>query len=231
MPSPPTDQTELAISPDGSLIVYRATVDGADGLYVRPVDQLEGELLSGTEGAGSIFFSPDGIEVGFSTGVDQTLKKLRVSGGPTTTLAPMPGAPRGVSWGPDGTIIFARFNPGSGLFRVSAAGGEPEMLTEPEAQTPLHWWPEVLPNGRAVLFTIGAVGSTLQNAQLAVLDLETGDQRVLPLSGTHPRYLSSGHILYSSENTLMAVAFDADQLEVVGDPIPVLEGVPLAARG
>ena len=135
---------------DGSLVVYRATVDGEDGLYVRPVDRLEGELLPGTEGAGSVFFSPDGDEVGFATGVDGTLKKIQISGGAAITLCPMPSLPRGASWGPDDTIIFARFD---GLFRVSAAGGEPEMWTM--AETPVrHSWPEVLPGGRAVLFTI-----------------------------------------------------------------------------
>ena len=223
VPSPPTNQTELAISPDGNLIVYRATVDGEDGLYVRPVESLEGRLLPGTAGAGSIFFSPEGDEVGFSTGVDQTLKKIRVSGGPTTTLAPMPTGPRGASWGPDDTIIFARGGAGNGLFQVSAAGGEPVMLTEPEAPE-RHYWPEVLPNGRGVLFTIEQ--GQVDTRQLAVLDIATGDQRVLPLNGSHPRYLSSGHVVYSSSgDTLWAVGFDADQLNVVGDPIPVLEGV------
>ena len=72
----------------------------------------------------------------------------------------------------------------------------------------------------------------IQNPRLAVLDLDTGDQRILPLNGSHPRYLSSGHFVYSSiENTVWAVGFDADQLEVVSDSIPVLEGVPLLRDG
>jgi serine/threonine-protein kinase len=224
-PDQPSGGTELAISPNGRLIAYAATVDGESGLYIRPVDSLEGRLLPGTEGAVGMFFSPDGTEVAFGTGVDNSLKKIRVSGGPATTLCALTNFWRGGSWGPDGTIVFAML--GSGLFRVSAAGGEPEMLTEPEAPNVDHW-PDVLPNGRAVLF---ATGSNLENVQIAVLVLETGNQHVLPLSGTHPRYLSSGHILYSSGSTLMAVAFDADQLEVVGDPIPVLEGVPQAGTG
>ena len=229
VPSQTTNRTELAISPDGNLIVYRATVDSEDGLYVRPVESLEGRLLPGTEGAGSIFFSPDGDEVGFVSPVDGTLKKIRVSGGPTTTLAPMPSGPRGASWGPDDTIIFARSGAGNGLFQVSAAGGEPVMLTEPEAPE-RHYWPEVLPNGRGVLFTIEQ--GQVDTRQLAVLDIATGDQRVLPLNGSHPRYLSSGHVVYSSSgDRLWAVAFDADQLNVVGDPIPVLEGVFRGAPG
>ena len=225
-PSQPTlIETELAISPDGRLIVYRATVAGEDGLYVRPVDRLEGELLPGTAGAGSVFFSPDGTQVGFVSHVDGTLKKIRVSGGPAVTLCPVPPVIPGVTWGLDDMIIFATLG---GLARVSAAGGESEMLTTPEAPV-LHFWPEVLPNGRGVLFTIAS--STGGNAQLAVLDLETGEQRDLPLRGTHPHYLSSGHLLYSVGDALWAVGVDADRFEVVGDPIPVLEGVTITVTG
>ena len=182
VPSPLTTATALAISPDGSVIVYRARVDGEEGLYVRHVDRLEGEMLTSMVPAGSVFFSPDGAWVGFSTRVDQTLKKIPVTGGPALTLCPMPSAPRGASWGPDDTIIFARF--GTGLFRVSAAGGEPEMLTTPESPD-RHYWPEVLPSGRAVLFTVDRGPAALdETKQIAVLDLETGEQQVLIQGGT-----------------------------------------------
>jgi serine/threonine-protein kinase len=232
VPVQTTWETELTISPDGRTVVYRATLDGEDGLYVRPVDQLEGELLPGTAGAGSIFFSPDGTEIGFFTNVDGTLKKIRVSGGPTTTLCPMPTAPRGASWGPE-DIIFAVTGGGNGLLRVSAAGGEPETLTTPEPPQS-HIWPDLLPGGRAVLFTIaGGAGFSItgESSQIAVLNLETGEQHVLIEGGSYPRYLSSGHLVYRRTNTLWAVGFDADRLEVVTDPIPVLEEVAAPNSG
>jgi serine/threonine-protein kinase len=231
VPNSPVDATGLAISPDGRLIAYRATVDGESGLYIRPVDGLEGRLLPGTEGALGMFFSPNGTEVGFATFPDPALKKIRVSGGPITTLAPMPSPFRGASWGTDGSIVFARANIGN-LFRVSEAGGEPQILTTPE-DTQRHRWPEVLLNGRGVLFTIAegpGIPGTLQ--QLAVFDLETDASRPLGLLGSHPRYLSSGHLIYSSSgNTLWAVAFDADRLEVIGDPVRVLEQVFVGGPG
>ena len=222
-PVPLTRRTELAISPDGQVVIYRAVVDGEDGLYVRHLDRLEAERLV-SEPAGSVFMSPDGAWVGFFTPSDETLKKVQVSGGPALTLCPMLVPPRGASWGPDDTIVFAA--DAGGLFRVPAAGGEPEALTMPELPE-RHYWPEVLPSGRAVLFTIVRVadGETGERSDLAVLDLSTGEQRVLLQGGTHPQYLSSGHLVYSVANTLRAVRFDADRLEVVSDPIPVVEGV------
>lgn len=224
--------THLAISPDGSTILYRTFVDGESRVYVRRVDRLEGELLPGVENAGSLFFSPDGQWVGFSTGIDRTLKKIQVTGGAAITLCPMPSGPRGASWGPDDTIIFARFGAGSGLFRVSAAGGEPEVLTTPEAPA-RHYWPEFLPDVQAVLFTISAgVTATIsgETSQIAVLDLDTMEQRVLIEGGTHPRYVSD-HLVYSFNDTLRAVRFDADRLEVLSDPIPVLEGLTATTSG
>ena len=231
-PGPPSTMTHLAISPDGSTILYRTFVDGESRVYVRRVDRLKGELLPGVENAGSLFFSPDGQWVGFSTGIDRTLKKIQVTGGAAITLCPMPSGPRGASWGPDDTIIFARFGAGSGLFRVSAAGGEPEVLTTPEAPA-RHYWPEFLPDGQAVLFTISAgVTATIsgETSQIAVLDLDTIEQRVLIEGGTHPRYVSD-HLVYSFNDTLRAVRFDADRLEVLSDPIPVLEGLTATTSG
>ena len=228
VPGPPSSNTNLAISPDGSTIVYRTFVDGVSRLYVRRVDRLEGALLAGVDSVGSLFFSPDGQWIGFSTGVDSTLKKIQVTGGAAITLCPMPPGPRGASWGPDDTIIFAR--QGSGLFRVSAAGGEPEPLTIPESPE-RHYWPELLPGGRAVLFTIALNANvSSETSQIAVLDLDTQEQRVLIEGGTHPRYVS-GHLIYSFDDTLRAVRFDPDQLEVLSDPIPVLEGLTATPSG
>jgi serine/threonine-protein kinase len=229
-PSPapvvPTAWTELAISADGRTVVYRTVEDGEDGLYVRPVDRLEGELLPGTADAASVFLSPDGTEVGFYSRVDQALKTIRISDGIASTLFPSID-PRGASWGADDTIVFAHDDGGvKRLSRISAAGGEPEILTTPDGVEG-HYWPEMLPGGRRVLFTIVRAGSVItgETSQIAVLDLDTGETSVLVPRGTYPRYVSSGHLAYSIGETLWAVPFDADELEVMGDPTPVLEGV------
>ena len=149
--------------------------------------------------------------------------KVATAGGPPVTLTPLSAAPVGASWGADDRVIFATANPTTGLLRVAADGGEPEVLTTPNRGTD-HWWPEVLPGGNAVLFTI-TTAATVDNAQIAVLDLTTGDQKILIRGGSHARYVFSGHLVYGLAGTLRAVAFDLDRLEVIGTPVAVLEQV------
>ena len=223
-------QRGLAISPDGTRIVYRASADGGSQLYVRPMDQLDGTSLFRAErDVANPFFSPDGAWVGFATNDDQTWKKVSILGGPPVTLFPGPGPPRGASWGPDDTIIFAYV--GTGLFRGPAAGGEPEVLTTPDTEQGerFHYWSEILPGGEAVLFTIfkGAAGEN----EIAVLNLVTGEWKVLLPAGSNPHYAPTGHIVYGVDGTLQAVPFDLDRLEVTGDPVPVLEGVMTGRLG
>ena len=93
-----------------------------------------------------------------------------------------------------------------------------------------HVFPQFLPSGRAVLFTITNTQS-IDTSQIAVLDLETGDYEVLIPGGSDPRYAASGHIVCGVAGTLRAVAFDLDSLEVRGVPVPVLEGVVTKGTG
>jgi serine/threonine protein kinase len=239
---------DLAISSDGRRIVFVGAGEGkSPQLFVRTLDQLEAQPLVGPAAPRTPFFSPDGNWIGFFDSVPNVLKKVAVSGGPAITLCSITGAPgasgggvRGASWGPDNTIVFATNDPTTGLLRVSAGGGTPEVLTRPNPQKDEadHFWPEVLPGGNAILFTIMTVAGSpvatargLETAQIAVLDLRTGQQKVLVRGGSHPHYVSTGHIVYGIEGTLRAVAFDLDRLEVRSDPGPVLQGVVTKSTG
>jgi serine/threonine-protein kinase len=219
--APPTAMMNrsLAITPDGRRIIYEADRT----LVVRDLDQLGATPLSErSPGLLGIFLSPDGRWVGYFQG--RALKKISILGGPAETIIhEIPeGGPHGASWGPDDTIVFATTGPG-GLWRVSSDGGEPEQLTTPDPIEGDHRWPEVLPGGEAVLFTMDAVSSA--NVQIAVLFLDSGETKVLMSGGSQPRYAPTGHIVYSVGETLRAVGFDLAALEVTSDPIPVLDDV------
>ncbi len=148
---------DLALTPDGTRLVYV----GANGasLFVRTLDQLDATPLAGLNAAFGPFVSPDGQWIGVYDGASApALKKVAITGGPAVTLGRPDGPTRGASWGADGTIIFATISATTGLQRIAAAGGEPTVLTRPNraAGEADHVWPEFLPGGQAVLFTITA---------------------------------------------------------------------------
>jgi serine/threonine-protein kinase len=111
-----------------------------------------------------------------------------------------------------------------------------EVLTRPDpAQGEAdHLWPEILPDGRAVLFTITSLKDGLGAAQIAILDLETGKRQVLLRGGTHAHYVQSGHLgylIYGQAGRLQAVAFDQARREVRGAPVTVVPDVVTSSNG
>ena len=228
--------TDVAISPTGTHIAYLTGggVNGGEQLHIRPLAQLTSETLVTTGSLNSPFFSPDGTSVGFydfRPTDASVLQRVSVRGGPTSTICALPASLFGASWGTDGTIVFGTGDPSDGLWRVAAVGGEPVLLTTPNSEQGEvnHAWPEMLPGGHAVLFTI--VANPIDESQIAVLSLDTGEQKVLVRGGSFPRYAPTGHLLYGVQGNLWAVGFDPDRLETRGDPVPVLEGVLMKDEG
>jgi serine/threonine-protein kinase len=219
--------TNFAVSADGTRIAYVLESGGSRQLYVRSLDQTEGTALSGTEGAYGPFFSPDGEWVAFFA--NNTLKKVSVSGGAPLTLCDARNA-KGGSWGPDDTIVFAP-HVTVGLSRVPAAGGPPEAITEKAQGVRSHRWPQFLPGGRAVLFIVQPSGSSYDDSNIEVLNLEIGERKVIHQGGSYPRYLPSGHLVYAREGTLFGAPFDLDHLEMKGSPVPLLEGLMQGPSG
>ena len=118
----------------------------------------------------------------------------------------------------------------TGLVRISAAGGEAEPLTTLEEGETAHRWPHILPDGQSVLFTV-VKGQGSENMEIAALTLDTGVRVPLVSGGSNPHYAPTGHLVYGVDGTLRAVRFDPDRLAVMGDPVPVLEGVVTNAFG
>ena len=212
------EAVDLAISPDGATIVYRSGENPQ--LYVRAVDEIEGRRLGGTEGALMPFFSPDGEWIGFQMG--SALMRVSVDGGAAFTLCALASPLQGATWGEDGRIIFAGSTIPGWLFEVNADGGEPQVLTVRDANT--DRWPRHLPGGRLLLFTRGT-GPTAVDKEIAVLDLDTDAETLLGIVGSGAHYVSTGHLVYGTNGTLWAVPFDSARVDVLGAPVPVVEGV------
>ena len=214
----------IALSPDGTRLVYAARVgSGNPQIYSRSLDQLDAVPIRGTDGARFAFFSPDGQWIGFNS-LDGKLKKVPIGGGPVVTLSDS-GFAMGATWLPDDSIIFRPFA-GVSLFRVSAAGGKPEEFLKPDGKSEISLrWPEALPGGKAILFSIERRSADFTSDAIGALRLDTRERRVLVEGGMHPHYISSGHLVFARGGEILAVPFDQRTLQVKGSPVPVIEGV------
>jgi serine/threonine-protein kinase len=220
---------DMAITPDGSTIVYVSMQGGARKVFVRRLDSFALTMLH----EGTLFYepvmSPDSQWVAFNDESDYTLRKMSLSGGPIVAITQIGREMLGATWGADDTIIYAT---GEGLWRVPASGGAPVSIAKPDASRgeTQYAWPELLPGGRTVLLAI-RTGSLSGDAAIAALDLQSHAVKILVQGGTSPRYSPTGHLLFTAEGTLRAVGFDPATLEVHGTPVPLVDGIVSKAVG
>jgi len=205
-------QLPFALSPDGSQLVYAADrIDNPTQLFLRLMNQYEVRPIPGTDGASSPFFSPDGQAVGFF--VNEKLKTVTLRGGEPRTIceANFP-RPTG-SWGDDGMIYFIGRD---GLSRVSAAGGDVELLAV-ESDPVAGNYPQLLPGGKAVLM------SSREGA--LYVSLETMEQKLLFEDAHYVRYVPTGHLVYERSGALEAVPFSLATPKVTSSPAPVIQKI------
>ena len=209
----------VALSPDGTQFVYQADQQ----LYLRRLDQLEATAIPGTQEPDgfSPFISPAGEWIGFYAGGQ--LKKVAMSGGAAVTLGDVASPPYGASWGADDMILVGQ-GP-DGIWQVPGTGGTPEVVLRVEDGEQAHG-PQMLPGGEWVLFTLRPAGvSTWDAAQIVMQSLVTDERVVLIEGGRDARYVETGHLIYALDGVVFAQAFDRDARQVLGGPVPLVEGV------
>ena len=209
----------VAVSPDGRYLAYSSGRRGL-GLYLRRFDEWTLSPLSGSEGAQGPFFSPDSRWIAFFVGGE--IKKIRLDGGTAETVAATQAGGRGGSWTEESMIYFTQT---AGLFRVSAEGGAPELVLplDQGAGHRRYTWPEALPEGKAVLFTV----QHDDRFDSFLYEIESRESRVLVEGATNARYAGSGHLVVSRDGSLEAIPFDLENLEVTGPPRSVVERVAM----
>ena len=216
------DGVPFALSPDGSRLVYVARdTSSSPTLLLRDVGVEQPTPLAGTRGAAQPFFSPDGQWIGFLQG--NTLRKVPVSGGSAITICYVDGALYGASWGPNDVIVFSAQNR---LWRVPATGGTAPVALMPVPTSERDRWPDLLPDGRIVLFT-RMRGTSGGGVTVGARSLDDATVRDVSPIGLNPHYVASGYLAYTQSitGTTVAVAFDAQRVTVTGAPRPIAERV------
>jgi serine/threonine protein kinase len=212
----------VAISPNGQRLVFVSN----GRLMTRRLDQPVSVALGRTEGVSSFFLSPDSESVAFVS--DGKLKRLAMDGRSVVTICDAPAELRGGSWGDGDTIIFAGLF--GGLMRVKVGVGHAEPLTQLDADELTHRWPQLLPGGKAVLFTSHTAPTWWSRARIDVLSLVDGRRTRLQERASFGRFISDsdgrgGYLTFVRGGALFAAPFDPISLKLLGPPFPVLERV------
>ncbi len=220
----PGEHPILAITRDGSRIVFVAGSGDSRQLYLRPTNKLVASPVPGTEGAFAPFFSPDGRWIAFFT--PSKLEKIPADGGEPIELTDS-GMARGGVWCDDDTIVFAPFT-SSGLMRIPSGGGKPIPLTEldPARQERTHRWPALLPGGE-IAFTVGTAGKPgdYEDSQIDAVSVATGKRRPLVIGASMVRYAASGHLVLARDNQLFAMRLTDAKGRALINATPVVQGV------
>lgn len=225
----------FALSPDGRRIVFSATTpDGRSFLWLRDFAAGEARQLRSTEGAEYPFWSPQGDAIAFFAG--GKLKRMSLPEGPPQTICDATSG-RGGAWNGDGVILFAPNSKG-GLFRVAAAGGTPQPVTAPDAQTYSHRWPIFLPDQKHFLMFAQALEASRSGIWSGSLDAPRDVKPVIATTGSVA--LAGDDLLYVRDGVLMRQRFDAKNQKLAGETSTVADGMvfyldrgwaPLAAAG
>jgi Tol biopolymer transport system component len=203
-----------------------ASTEGKQQIWIRSLDSVSAELLPGTDGAVSPFWSPDSRFIGFFSPGDGALKKVAVTGGPARTIC-RAQTDGGATWGRDGTILFTQFL--DGIHRVNADGGTPTRITQVDkAKRELnHYWPEFLPDGRHFLYMATALEPNGLRATptVYVASLDSPDTTLLTRMHSRMAYVSPGYLLFVQDGALLAQTFDTVKLRLTGEPVRIADGL------
>jgi serine/threonine-protein kinase len=214
--------SSVAISPDGRRLAYIASVaGGSTRLYTRSLDQRQATALAGTEGATSPFFSPDGQWVVFFDG--GRLKKISIGGGAAVSLSAV-SIFAGATFENDRSVLVGSSGQ-HGLLRAPADGGDTTQVLPPVATETFYAMPSILPGGNEALISVFTAPPNTDTAFIDVLSLKDRTRKTVARGVTSPRYLPSGHLIYSNRNTVFAVPFDLERREPRGAAVPVLTDV------
>jgi eukaryotic-like serine/threonine-protein kinase len=222
-----TPGARLAISPDGSKIVFQGqhNISGQPQLFLQPLDGGETTALAGTQSAYAPFWSPDGREIMFFT--SGSVMRLSLDGGGPVAVTRHPsifGWATG-GWGTGGVILLG----GSSLQRVPAQGGSPSVVYGANG-TAGFVYPQFLPDERRFLF-----GQLSESGEISIVEGRVDSSAVnVLLTGTNlgKGVYANGALLFARGSTLFAQRAEGNPLALTGNVEPIAHSVgSLPTRG
>jgi Tol biopolymer transport system component len=211
----------IAISHDGRRIAYIASVAGAPAkLLTRRLDEADAKVLPGTDGADSPLFSSDGQWIFFHAGA--RFDRISVDGGSVVHMGTSSGGYAGGAWTDDGRLLYGS---NGGLRSIPVNGGDVTTMAMVGKDETFLSMPQLLPGGAAVLMAVYGTPPGIDRATIQVLSLKDQRRKTIASGATSPRYLPSGHIVYTNRSKMFAIPFDAETLETRGNAVPVLNDI------
>jgi Tol biopolymer transport system component len=219
-------QSDGVVSPDGQRIAFSMSLPGSlPQIFVRSLDALAPTAVPGGEMSFLPFWSPDSRQIAF-WGLKTGLRKVDLAGGPAQLVCKDcrtgggTGADYGATWGPTDVVVFSDAGK---LFRVAANGGDPEPLGALVPGETGRFWPQFLPDGRHYMYLSLATRREDQGIYVGALDSDL--RKRIVATENNAAYSPSGHLLFIKDEALLAQPFDAQRLELSGEPLPVLDHV------
>ena len=214
----------IALSANGRALAFLAASGGVDRVYVRTRADTSVWMVPHSDRGTSPTLSPDGTSVAFFA--DGQIWKAPIGGEPTPVAAALDV--RGLSWTDDGMLVVTPAS-AAPMMIMPAAGGQMKPLTALAPGERTHRWPQALPGGKAVLFTVGTLSSpdSYDKGNIDAVVTATGERRVVVTGSAMARYCGDGRLLFTRGAALYSIAFDPERLTSSGDAVQV---VPAIAR-
>ncbi|MBZ5558253.1 MAG: serine/threonine-protein kinase [Acidobacteriia bacterium] len=216
------ENTGLSVSPDGARVAFTAReASGPNRVWIRPSAALEATAVAGTDGATSLFWSPDGRSLAFFTGTK--LRRMDVPGGSPVSICDVrQGIGFAGTWGADGQILFSSIE-GEAIYTVAASGGVPAAIMKRDAgrdEARLNW-PSFLPDGRRFLYLQRRRDGS---GHLMLSEPGKASREVMPLQSS-AQYVDPGYLVFAREGTLVGQRFDLARGALVGAPFSIADPV------
>ncbi|MGK2935554.1 MAG: protein kinase domain-containing protein [Gemmatimonadaceae bacterium] len=223
-----TGFTVVALSPDGSTLVYVGQSSRGFQLYRRRVDELTATAIPGTEGALAALYSADGRWISYVTGA-AGLKKIPAEGGAVVPIRAGNLFPQGGVWLDGERIAVTALD---GALHVVDAEGNSTPIASPDtsAGEAALIVTDAVDNGRAVL-VVAAPGASV-SGRAYLIDVKSGKRRLVVNQIVNAVAYSNGYVCWvAQDGTLLGAPFDLGGSEPAGAPVTLAQQVRLSVGG